>query len=389
MRIKTIFFLAAIASASVTHAEWPVDEEPYGFLGCKQLRFRGFWENNIDSANLEESTDGICITVALANIMLYYRWPEGSHFDGIFISGDYNHIVKRIKHRWNYDLIVGPKTTADCDSDDPHARIHADYPGWTGTHEIRHLIYAVERSFGYAHEYFKTIDTNACDGEGYYAIEHVLRNRFGYPLCKTIDAKTAHGKRAAIRNLKNNMPVIAMKCDHAFLLDGYRYDTKRGRALIHSSDYLQMDASMGWFPWKYFDNEALDRFVINISPEYRLSSGPSSGKISYYWGTGYIPATSNTMRKGRIIIRRSGNLPVGSIVAVLKAQDMSDYAAGNVDCLYHFKGRIDKNIMLIPDEGFFFFDVGNTTRIDLSISNYDKAAKSLTIVFQDFVREKT
>ncbi|MGD9200624.1 MAG: hypothetical protein PVI26_03595, partial [Chitinispirillia bacterium] len=145
--VQNLLLLILIFCIQSLQAKWPTDKESYGFLGCKQLQFRGMWENDIDSSKLDESTDGICITVSLANILLYYQWPLLSHFDGVFITDSNKILLKRINHNWNFNLITGRRTTSDCESDDPESRHLPNLAGWTGVQEIRKLVYVIERSF--------------------------------------------------------------------------------------------------------------------------------------------------------------------------------------------------------------------------------------------------
>ncbi|MBN1128126.1 MAG: hypothetical protein JXA71_04035 [Chitinispirillaceae bacterium] len=382
-------FFSFVISCSALHASWPVDSEPYGFLGCKLLQFRGFWEYDMDSSRIDESTDAVCISVAISNILLYYLWPPVSEFDGYFMDSPYSGMVKRINHRWNYKLITGPRTTSDCESDDPESRYLPNNPGWTGVSEIRKLVYVAERSFGYNHELIKNKDTTACEGEGYYPIEHVLRNRFGYPLCATIDAKIPASKRIVLDNLRQRMPVIAMRCDHIYLLDGFKYDSLKKRYLIHSTDYVQGEDSMGWFPWKFFFGEGLDRFVVNITPRYRLSPGPSRGKIVYSWGEGIIAGTSYTSRKARVVLLRENRRQIGSVELSVRLQNTTPFSNKESRILYRFNGTVSKPSMVIPPKGYLKFDVDETADVELVIRNNDPYAKNFRIVFHDFVDKKS
>jgi len=364
-------------------AQWPVDTEPYGFMGCKQLRFRGVWEHCIDSNRLDESIDGVCVTVAIGNIMLYYRWPPRSQFDGAFID-DYGYAVdKRIDYTWNYPLITGTRTVWDCDSDNPEKRYSVTKKNWNGLKEIRTLIYAVERSYGYNHEYFRVPDDSACQGDGYYAIEHALRNRFGYPGCYTIKADTEESRKVVIQNLKAGMPVIGMRCDHIYILDGYKYDPVKKRDLFHSTDYLQWDASMGWFPWKYYYREKLDRFVVNITPQYRLNKGPSCGIINYEWGEGYLPATEYTVRLGKMVIWREHKKPLGSFSVTIKSFSQNEGGEYDTAHIYHSNKEASTDKVIIPEKGYFTFSVNTYTRLKAALQNKDPWSKNLRIMFID------
>jgi hypothetical protein len=370
-------------------AEWPVDNEPYGFLGCKQLRYRGYWEYVQDTVHPDETIDGVCISVALANVMMYYQWPTFSRFDGIYLTTSYDGIIKNIDRKWNYPLITGPRTIGDCESDDPHTRHAADNPHWTGIDEMHRLLYAVERSFGFDHNYFKTKDSSACRGDGYFAVEHVMRNRFGYPNCKTIDANKTGSKTMVVNNLKKNIPVIAMRCDHIYLLDGYRFDPKKKRDMIHSSDYLQGEASIGWFPWKAFYNEKLDRFVVDVHPRYNLPHSQTPNCISYFWGDGYIPGTQYTERKGRLFIFSEKNVSLGNLDIAVQSTDLTPFAYDSTAILYSTKGNYNRSFLVIPEKGYFNFEVREANKIDLLITNKDPLPKEVRVLFCDVMKEKS
>ena len=381
--------IALVLTVVAVYAEWPIDNEPYGFLGCKQLRFRGTWECSIDSVHPDESIDGVCISVALANVMIYFQWPLFSHFDGDYLTKSYDGIIKHINEQWNYRLITGSRTTDDCKSDSPETRHDPRNPNRTGVHEIRRLLYAIERSFGFDYNYFKTKDSSACQGNGYFAIEHVMRNRFGFPNCTTIDANKPGSRTKVVNELKNNVPVIAMRCDHIYLLDGYRFDTVKKRDLIHSSDYIQGDASIGWFPWKAFYREKLDRFVVDINPRLPIPEGPSTVIVNYFWGDGYIPGTKYTKRKGRLFISHETDLPLGNIETIVYSSDISPYADDTRKMLYSAKGFFNGRFISIPDNDYFTFDVREANKIELVITNKDAYGKNIRVLFCDVVNEKS
>lgn len=382
-------FVVLIFLPVLVAAEWPVDNEPYGFLGCKQLRYRGFWEYVQDTVHPDETIDGVCISVALANVMMYYQWPTFSRFDGIYLTTSYDGVIKHINQKWNYPLITGPRTVNDCETDDPQSRCAADNPGWTGLDEMHRLLYAVERSFGFDHNYFKIKDSTACMGDGYFGVEHVLRNRFGYPNCRTIDANKTGSRTTVVKNLKKNIPVVAMRCDHIYLLDGYKYDQKKGRDLIHSSDYLQGETSIGWFPWKAFYNEKLDRFVVDIYPGVHIPEGPSEKEVTFFWGDGYIPGTQYTERKGRLFIFSENDRPLGNLEVSLQSKDLTPYAYDSTVILYRKKDFFNMKHIAVPERGYVDFEIREVTRIDLKIFNKDPLEKQIRVLFCDMIKEKS
>ncbi|MBN1760326.1 MAG: C10 family peptidase [Chitinispirillaceae bacterium] len=383
-----IIITVILLSAGVL-AQWPEDNEPYGFLGCKQLRYRGYWEYLKDTIHPDEAIDGVCISVALANVMMYYHWPVFSRFDGIYMTSSYDGIIKHIDRSWNYPLITGPRTTSDCATDNPAFRHAANDTSWTGLDELHRLLYAVERSFGFDHNYFKTKDTSACRGDGYYAVEHVMRNRFGYPNGITIDANRRGSRTIVVENLKKNIPVIAMRCDHIYLLDGYTFDQKKNRDMIHSSDYIQEETSNGWFPWKAFYNEKLDRFVVDNYPTVRIGKGLSTKRIPYFWGEGYLPGTHYTERKGRLFIIRENNAALGNLEITVQSKDLTEYANDSNFTLYTTKGVYRKNSIVIPEDGYFNFEVREANRIDLIITNRDPVSKNIRVQFCDEINSKS
>ncbi len=382
-------FLVVLLLSAFIGAQWPIDDEPYGFLGCKQLRYRGYWEYSPDSLHPDEAINSVCISVALANVMMYYQWPVFSHFDGIYLNNSSEGIIKHIDRRWNYPLIMGSRTTGDCATDDPQQRHEPNNPAWTGIDEMHRLLYAVERSFGFDHNYFKTKDSSACSGDGYFGVEHVLRNRFGYPNCRTIDAGKRGSKTEVVNNLKKNIPVIAMRCDHIYLLDGYRFDPKKKRDLIHSSDYLQEQASIGWFPWKAFYNEKLDRFVVGITPDLHLTGGPSKKTVSYFWGDGYLPGTKYTERGGKVFIYRENGASLGNLTISITSKDLSPYAYDSTITHCRTSGTFNRNYLVIPGKEYFPFEVSTANRIDVTITNNDPGAKNIRVIFSDVLPPKS
>ena len=386
--IWRIITLVVLAGAAV-FAEWPIDDEPYGFLGCKQLRFRGYWESTPDSVHPEESIDGVCISVALSNVMIYYRWPLFSRFDGIYMKNSWEGITKHINERWNYDLITGPRTTDDCESDSPENRHDPKHQNRTGIDELRRLLYSVERSFGFDHNFFKTKDSTACQGDGYFGIEHVMRNRFGFPNCRTIDAHQPGSRSIVIEELKKETPVIAMRCDHIYLLDGYKYDPVKKRDLVHSCDYIQGDASIGWFPWKALYNENLDRFVVDLNPTLIIPAGPSATTVTYFWGDGYIPGTKFTRRKGRLFISREKDLPLGNLQIAIYATDLTPYGDDTRYQLYSTGGYYNGRLLTLPENRPLTFDVSEEGKVELEITNNDAQVKHIKVLFCDVLNGKS
>jgi hypothetical protein len=387
--MKKHLLLLLLLAGAAAYAEWPIDDEPYGFLGCKQLRFKGMWECTPDSVHPEESIDGVCISVALSNVMMYYQWPMFSRFDGVYLKNSYEGITKHINARWNYGLITGSRTTDDCETDSPETRHDPLHPERSGVDELRRLLYAVERSFGFDHNFFKTKDSTACQGDGYFAVEHVMRNRFGFPNCRTIDANKPDSRSQVIEELKKEVPVIAMRCDHIYLLDGYRFDPVKKRDLVHSSDYIQGEASIGWFPWKALYNEKLDRFVVDVNPRLVIPAGPSTTTIGYFWGDGYIPGTKYTKRKGRLLISREKELPLGNLDVAIYSTDLTRYGDDTRYRLYTTGGYHNGRLLTVPENKPFSFEVSEEGKIELVITNKDPLVKNIRVLFCDILNEKS
>jgi hypothetical protein len=380
-----IFMVLTILSISIVlRAGWPVDPEPYGFLGCKVLRFRGLHEENIDSSRLDESTEGTCITTAIGNVVMYYQWPPFSHFDGIYKTFEYDGIVKPVFHIWNFQLMTGTGGATDCETDDPAARTLPGNPFWTGLDEIRKLVYVAERSYGHEQEYFR-IDEKACEGLGYYPIDHVLRNRFGYPSCRTIPITKPIAKKEVIQNIRQRIPVIAMKCQHVYIIDGYTKETRTGREMFHSCDYIEGVHTMGWFTWKYLLREGLTLVVVGITPDCRMP-GLSRTSFKYSWGDRYIPGTSYTSRRGYIEVIHARDLPIGKIECTLSRGTPleSNIARDPPKPVYNIRSSFAARAITIPPAGTFPFEIEDDLTLVLSVSNNDASAKTLRVVFHDF-----
>ncbi len=287
---------ALLLGLSVVVADWPNDDEEFGILGCKFFKFKGYWEQVIDTVEPDESIEGACLTVALAGLINYHRWPKRNRFDGEYFDCAGMVLPKPIEEEWAFDLITGnKKNNEDCSGDDPELRSAPDDPERTGLSEIRRLLYAVERSFGYHHECFRTTEEE-CGGTGYIPVQHVLRNRFGYPLSTALAAGSPEGKKKAIENILSGYPIIALKCDHAYIVDGYKIDKSSGKRLFHVCDYVMSEHSTGWFTWKELLSEGLFRVVVDIKPTILLRRGPSAQTVRYEWGNGRLPLSRQSRK---------------------------------------------------------------------------------------------
>ncbi len=350
-------------------------------MGCKFFKFKGLWEEVINEDEPEEGTEGICLTVAVASIMNYYRWPIASKFDGVYMTSKNTRIIKPISHRWNYRLITGGKgAMVDCESDDPSERRLDSNPSWTGLDEIRQLMYVVERSYGHDHEYFH-LPGDVCGEYGYYALEHVLRNRFGYAGARSIDLRRPDAKTLIARNLKKKTPVIALKCEHAFVLDGYRVDPCTKGPSFHSTDYVQEETTMGWFPWQQFVDEGVVAAIVGLNPVIELGKGPYQKAVNFSWGDHFVPATSHTVRSGRITIHSGSSEDLGALSLEVRAKDLE---SGSDQKLYSYRGTVRSTRMTIPPQAPFEFVVDESTEVTLTIRNNDKRRKQLMLEFSDF-----
>jgi hypothetical protein len=380
----------ALAAASVAFPGhgWPTDDEGYGLMGCRFFQFNGEWERMENPDDPEENTVAACVSVAMASIINYHRWPPESHFDGLYVKFGGFPEIKPIFHRWDYGLISGNgDKSAECDSDLPEGRYSIENPEWTGEDEIHELIYVVERSFGASNDWLRTTD-NSCYGLGHYAIEHILKNRFGYPAARTMPAKKGETKKHVIRNLDDGLPVIALKCDHAFVIDGYRAGRKDTEGRFHSCDYVSGDATMGWFKWSRLIEDYVEHFVVDLSPVYTIRRGQPEVKIAYHWGEGCVAFTGNTQREGYITVDGPDDGPLGSIGAELRIQQ--EQGPGSVSTTLAGFATAPDGSMRIPEVGRFSFHVGRRTKIVLRIFNADRRAKQLKIIFHDFeVRRDT
>jgi hypothetical protein len=145
---------------------------------------------------------------------------------------------------------------------------------------------------------------------------------------------------------------------------------------------------MGWFPWKYLYRKGLNRFIVNISPRFRLLKGPSTGSITYSWGEGKIPGTKFTSKRGKIVIWREKKAPLGNIELRLELKHLSDNIKKNKKTVLYYKGNIPSDKLFFPQKGYFTFKVRDSTNLILHIKNFDPYAKNLRVVLRDFVKRK-
>lgn len=368
-------------------AQWPTDDEPLGFMGCKFFRFKGLWEEVINLDEPEEGTEGICLTVAVASLMNYFQWPVESRFDGVYMTSKNMRFVKPIKHKWNYRLITGGKgATVDCETDDPSLRTQPEDPSWSGLDEIRQLMYVVERSYGHDHEYFHLPGT-VCGEYGYYALEHVLRNRFGYAGCRTLDMRRQDVRRQVVSDLKRKIPVIAMKCEHAFVIDGFRVDPVTKKEHFHSTDYVQEGTTMGWFTWKEFLSEGVVAMITNLNPVCELKKGPFQKAFQYHWGDRFVPATSHTSREGLIKIYSASPKPLGDLSIEIRRRELGSPKPETAEILFSTRKDIQTTRFTIPGDHPLPFEVEENTALTLTIRNNDKHYKPIMVMFNDFERQ--
>jgi len=378
--------LVTVLLAGLVPAQWPSDDEEYGLMGCRFFKFNGEWERVEDPDDPDESTEGACLVVAMASIVNYHRWPLESHFDGVFIRFGGHAITKHIYHKWDYDLISpAGEAAVDCENDSPCARYSRANPDWTGEDEIHKLIYVVERSFGVNNDWFRTLD-RSCYGSGHYAIEHVMRNRLGYPGARTLPAKKGETRKHVIRNLTNGLPVIAMKCDHVLVIDGYRSGRRRGEGLFHSCDYVSGDVTMGWFNWSGLLNDHVEHFVVDLAPVFNIRRGQAEARVVYSWGEGCVAFTSQTAREGFITIESAGDGALQGLGVELVVDKSQSPRAGATK-LSGFHPSQDGSFR-IPHEGTLPFRVGRRGRVVLKLINTDRRPKQLRIIFHDFEQKR-
>lgn len=376
--------IVAITAAAAA-AQWAVDDEPYGLLGCKVLRFRGLWEHSPDSLRPDEGTEGVCLAVAAGSVILYNKWPKRSHFDGSYVICGDSAVVKPVDHTWRFSLITGDKgRLQDCDSDDPELRTDTEDPDWTGIDEIRRLVYVVERAYGFDHECFRSAG-GECGGTGYHPLEHIMKNRLGYPSARTVGARRPEARKQVIRSVRNGLPVIGMKCDHAYVIDGFKIDPKTGEHLYHSCDYVLGEGTMGWFTWKYLLSEGLERVIVGLSPAVILPKGPSTFTIRYRWGDEFVPATSNTKRRGYLSVTHRDGGALGALSVRVRATDRSAYTSETTRAILLVERSYEGATARIPATGTFEFSIGKKTDMLVNIRNRDPVAKAVRVEFHDFV----
>ncbi len=383
MRRLAVVTVILAALSMVVQGQWPVDDEPFGLMGCRWFRYRGYWEAMEDSLDEEENTEAVCLTVAVSSIINYHRWPKASYFDAMFSRCHTQGSPVAVAHRWRYDLINGPGgRNANCVSDDPASRTVAK-SGWSGLDEIRKLMYVVERSFGYDHECFRA-KTSECDGLGDYSVHHLMRNRFGFPTASSLSVRNLDARKAVIRNIKQGLPVIAMKCEHVFVLDGYRKNSKTGKAAFHAADYVNADETTGWFTWHQMVDEGMVRVVAGLSPDIVLRKKPGQRKIAYWWGDDFIPQTSHSPRKGFLRVMSSNGANLGQIDVSVTVRQFDSLLTEQHRTLATHRQAVQAPLLRIPARGTFAFDVYDRAAVTVVLRNRDSVNKSVRIVFHDF-----
>jgi hypothetical protein len=366
-------------------AEWPTDDEPMGIMGCRWFRFRGIWESEEISFDEEENTNAACLTVAAASIINFHRWPKASYFDALYATCHTRGESVPIAHKWNFALINGPGgPNANCISDDPMARVApATEPAWTGVSEIRKLMYTIERAYGHDHECFRA-HSRECEGLGDFPVHHMMRNRFGYPHASSLSVQNPQARKTAIRNIKDGCPVIAVKCEHVYPLDGYKVHPKTGEGLFHACDYVSAEESTGWFTWKSLMETGLIRIIGDLSPDVAIGPRPGQAKIAYWWGDEYLPQTSYTTRKGFLRIQNPAGTPIGAldVVVSLRHRDSLGEAATHQLALY--KGTVAGSVLRVPAKDSFNFSISKACVVTVVLRNNEPEPRRLRIVFHDF-----
>lgn len=365
-------------------SEWPTDNEPMGLMGCRWFRYRGYWETMSDSLDEEENIEAVCLTVAAASVINYHRWPSASYFDALYSRCAEQGSDVPVGHRWDFRLINGTGgRSAACESDDPVNRVSATRSGWTGIDEIRKLMYVVERAYGFDHECFRS-RTNECEGLGDYPLHHLMRNRFGYPLASSLSIKNAQARKTAIRSIRAGYPVIAMKCEHVFVLDGFKVHPSTGKGVFHAADYVNADETTGWFTWRDMVDDGLVRVIANLTPEVLLRKKPGQRKIVYWWGDDYIPQSSGTTRKGFIRLLSGTSRPLGNIEVVVTVQQRDSLVEPQLRTLAVRRVEHAGNVLRIPAQGTFSFDISSRALVSVEIRNREDADKRFRIMFHDF-----
>ncbi|MBD3238950.1 MAG: hypothetical protein GF331_00085 [Chitinivibrionales bacterium] len=372
-----------VAVATVVQGQWPTDDEPFALMGCRWFRYRGYWEAMEDSLDEEENTEAVCLTVAVSSIMNYHRWPKASYFDAMFSRCHTQGSPVAVAHRWRYELINGPGgRNANCESDDPASRT-VGKTGWSGLDEIRKMMYVVERSFGYDHECFRA-KTNECEGLGDYSVHHLMRNRFGYPTASSLSVKNPEARKAVMRNIREGLPVIAIKCEHVFVLDGIRKDPKKGTVTFHACDYVNADETTGWFTWREMVDAGMVRVVAGLAPDIVLRKKPGQRKIAYWWGDDFIPQSSGTSRKGFLRIVSSDGTNLGHIDVSVSVRQFDSLLTEQHETLATHRQAVPSPQLRIPARGTFTFDVYERAAVTVVARNREAVDKKIRIVFHDF-----
>lgn len=379
-----VLLCLSTACAEVSSIAWPTDDELPGMMGCKFFRYRGWWEADEDTADPEEGTEAICITVAMASIMNFHRWPTESLFDGIYMDpGDGGIEPVYIAHKWHYGLITGSYGRNEkCYDDDPATRTLPGRPEWSGLNEIRKLIFVVERAFGRNDEALR-VPGDGCEGVGYYSLHYILRNRLGYPNATSLTVKNPQCKRLVIQDLQRGLPVLGAKCEHTFVIDGYRVNKKTGKAQFHLADHVDGSATMGWFTWKQMLSEGVVQMVTGLSPDVLLTKGGQK-EFGYYWGDGYVPHTSHNDRQVFLRVIRPSGSPLGTLGITLTAHHRDAGSATKPEVLYRANASSDDAVLRIPQRGTLPLSVGERTKLTLVLRNGDRYSKKVRIVLHDF-----
>ncbi len=353
-------------------------------MGCRWFRFRGIWESEDLSFDEEENTNAACLTVAAASIINFHRWPRASYFDALYARCHERGESVPVAHKWDFGLINGPGSPhSNCLTDDPEKRTLPSNEDWTGVSEIRKLMYVIERAYGHDYECFRA-RSRECEGLGNFPVHHLMRNRFGYPHASSLSIRNPEARKTAVRDIRSGNPVIAVKCEHVFALDGYKTDRKTGEGLFHACDYVSADESTGWFTWKQLLETGLIRVIADLDPDIALRPKPGQAKIAYWFGDDYLPQTSHTGRKGFVRIQSASKEPVGAVDVVVTIRQHDSLTTPDVRQLALFKGVAAGRSLRVPAKGTFAFDISEACVISVVIRNNGASPRTLRATFHDF-----
>jgi hypothetical protein len=244
-------------------------------------------------------------------------------------------------------------------------------------------MYVIERAYGHDYQCFRT-RSRECEGLGDFPVHHLMRNRFGYPHASSLSVRNPEARKTAIRDISNGNPVIAVKCEHVFPLDGYKTDRQTGEGLFHACDYVGAEESTGWFTWEQLTGTGLIRIIADLSPDIVVHPRPGQAKIAYWFGNDYLPQTSNTRRKGFIRIQSGSKQPIGPLDVVVAIRQHDSLSAANTRQLALYKGTVAGPTLRVPAKGVFTFDIAASCVISVVLRNNATTQQTLRMTFHDF-----